>query len=210
MVLQLGLFAMATAVLALTPGPNTALTLSSSASQGRRAGALVLFGVEMGFLVHLFLASAGLTALLLAIPLAYDTLRIAGAIYLLYIAIRMVRGSGRLHADLRGQPKSASRLIGSGFVSNALNPKTAAFYLAIFPQFVDPRHGSLFLQSLTLGMVHIAVSTSCNLIWVFGAGSLAAFLERRPAWERAQRWLFGTIIGAFALKLLTERRPATV
>jgi len=210
MALRLGLFVVATAVLALTPGPNTALTLSRSASQGRRAGALVLFGVEMGFLVHLFLASAGLTALLLAVPLAYDALRVVGAVYLLYIAVRMVQGRRTLGADLRGRPQSAWRLMGSGFASNALNPKTAAFYLAIFPQFVDPRHGSVFLQSLTLGMVHIVVSTSCNLIWVFGAGSLAAFLERRPAWERAQRWLFGTIIGAFALKLLTERRHAPV
>ena len=208
MVTKLYLFAAATAVLALTPGPNTALTVSSAVSQGRKAGALVLLGVELGFLVHLFFASVGLTALLLAIPLAYDGLRIVGAFYLLYIAFRMIRGHQRLDAAVRGPPKTASRLIGSGFMSNALNPKTAAFYLAIFPQFVDPRQGSLFLQSLTLGAVHIAVSTSCNLIWVFGAGSLAALLARRPAWERVQRWLFGTIIGAFALKLLTERRPA--
>ena len=105
-------------------------------------------------------------------------------------------------------PERPWRLIGMGFLSNALNPKTAAFYFAIFPQFIDQHSGSIFVQSLVLGSVHIAVSTACNLLWVFGAGSVAGFLARRPAFDRVRRWVFGSVIGAFAVKLLAERRPA--
>jgi threonine/homoserine/homoserine lactone efflux protein len=208
MLMRYGVFAIATALLALTPGPNTTLTISRTLAQGRVAGALVLAGVELGFLVHLFATGLGLTALLLALPLAYDLLRIAGAAYLLYIAYRMVIGRYRLVGRQAVFMQRPCRLIGLGFTSNALNPKTAAFYLAIVPQFIDPHHGSVPLQIFLLGAVHITVSTMCNMIWVLGAGGLTALLERHPGWERAQRWLFGTIIGGFAVKLLVDRRHA--
>lgn len=203
---QYYLFALAAALLALTPGPNTALTISRTAAGGWRAGLLVLLGVELGFLVHLFAAALGFTALLLAIPTAYDLLRIAGALYLLWIAVGMIIGRTRLAGGVQPSAERPARLIGLGFISNALNPKTAVFYLAVFPNFTDPAAGSVLAQSLLLGAVHITVSTLCNLVWVLTAGSLAGFLVRRPAWERAQRWLFGTLIGAFALKMLAERR----
>jgi threonine/homoserine/homoserine lactone efflux protein len=203
-----GVFVIATALLALTPGPNTALTISRTIAHGRVSGALVLFGVELGFLVHLFATAAGLTALLLALPLAYDFLRIVGSAYLLHIAYRMIIGHQRLILGRSIPRERRGRLIGLGFVSNAVNPKTAAFYVAIFPQFVDPRHGLVPLQILVLGATHIAVSTACNMLWVFGAGGLAVIMERHPAWERIQRGLFGTIIGVFAVRLLVERRQA--
>ena len=206
--MQLGFFMAAAAVLALTPGPNTALTISRSVAQGRTAGALVLLGVELGFLVHLFAVAVGLTALLLAIPIAYTLLRVAGAGYLLYIAFRIVTDRKAFGVGARSAPERPWRLVGMGFLSNALNPKTAAFYFAIFPQFIDQQSGSIFLQSLVLGSLHIAVSTACNLVWVFGAGSVAVFLARRPACDRVRRWVFGTIIGAFAVKLLAEPRHA--
>ena len=203
---QYYLFALAAALLALTPGPNTALTISRTAAGGWRVGLLVLLGVELGFLVHLFAAALGFTALLLAIPAAYDLLRIAGAVWLLWIAVSMMLGRTRLMGGAPLPPERPARLVGLGFASNALNPKTAVFYLAVFPHFTDPGAGSVLAQSLLLGAVHIAVSTLCNLVWVFAAGGLAGFLARRPAWERAQRWLFGTLIGAFALRMLAERR----
>jgi len=203
---QYYLFALAAALLALTPGPNTALTISRTAAGGQRAGLLVLLGVELGFLVHLFAAALGFTALLLAIPTAYDLLRIAGATWLLWIAVGMVLGHTRLAGGELSPPESPARLVGLGFASNALNPKTAVFYLAVFPHFTDLAVGSVLTQSLLLGAIHIAVSTLCNLVWVFTAGSLVGFLAQRPAWEPAQRWLFGTLIGAFALKMLAERR----
>ena len=118
----------------------------------------------------------------------------------------MVLGRTRLVAGAPLPSERPARLVGLGFASNALNPKTAVFYLAVFPHFTNPASGSVLAQSLLLGAVHIVVSTICNLVWVFAAGSLVGFLARRPAWERAQRWLFSTIIGAFAIKMLAERR----
>ncbi len=200
------LFALAAALLALTPGPNTALTIPRTAAGGPRAGLIVLLGVKLGFLVHLFAAALGFTALLLVIPVAYDLLRVAGALYLLWIAVGMIFGRTRLAGGRPPPAERPARLIGLGFLSNALNPKTAVFYLAVFPHFTGPAAGSVLAQSLLLGAMHIAVSTLCNLAWVFAAGGLAGFLALWPALERAQRLLFGTLIGAFALRMLAERR----
>lgn len=118
----------------------------------------------------------------------------------------MVFGRTRLAGDALPPAERPARLVGLGFVSNALNPKTAVFYLVVFPQFTDPAAGSVPVQSLFLGAMHIAVSTLCNFVWILAAGNLASFLVRRPAWERAQRWLLSTLVGAFALRLLAERR----
>lgn len=201
---QLMVFVLATAALAFTPGPNTALMMSRTISNGTAAGAAVLLGVELGFLVHLFAAAFGITALLLAVPAAYEVLRIVGAVYLLYVAVRMVR-TGLVKLPRVGGAVPTRRLVQTGFLSNALNPKTGAFYLAVFPQFVDPHHAVL-AQALVLGVVHIAVSTCCNLVYVAAAGRLYGFLRRNSRAERIQRWLFATVIGGFAVSLALEPR----
>lgn len=203
------IFVLATAGLAFTPGPNTMLTIARTISQGRLAGAMVLLGVEVGFLVHLVAAAAGLTALLLAIPVAYAALRIVGAAYLLFMAWKLFNGSQDLGVAGRSTPKPCGHLIWMGFASNALNPKTAAFYLSIFPQFISPSDASVMLQSLELGIVHIAVSTACNMVYILGAGSLATWLTAHPVWERVQRWVFRSLIAGFAVSLLAHRRPVT-
>ena len=191
----LALFVLATAALALTPGPNMAFMLSSTVSRGRRAGVVSLLGVESGFLVHLLAVASGLTALLLAVPYAYGALRLLGAAYLLCLAWQTVRGHGgfgTLDQDSRVAPVKLYR---AGFLSNALNPKTAVFYL------------SVFLQSVALGLLHIAVSTACNLTVVLAAGAGSAWLADRPTWLRLQRWLFGGLLAGFAVRLaLSDRR----
>jgi threonine/homoserine/homoserine lactone efflux protein len=201
---QLIVFILATAALAFTPGPNTALMVSRTISNGPAAGAAVLAGVELGFLVHLIAASFGLTALLLAVPAAYEALRIAGAAYLLYVAFRIVR-TGLVTLPRPSEPAPTRQLLRTGFLSNALNPKTAAFYLAIFPQIVDPHH-ELLAQTLVLGAVHIAVSTCCNLVYIAAAGRLYEFLRKHSAAERIQRWIFASLIAGFAVNLAWEPR----
>jgi threonine/homoserine/homoserine lactone efflux protein len=114
---------LATAALAFTPGANTALMDSRTISNGPSAGAVVLAGVELGFFVHLIATAFGLTALLLAIPAAYDALRIVGAVYLLYVAFRIVR-TGLITPPGPGEPAPIRQLLRTGFLSNALNPKT--------------------------------------------------------------------------------------
>ncbi len=204
---QILLFAAATAALAFSPGPNQAYMLSRTLARGRHAGIMCLVGVESGFFVHLFAAALGLTAFFLTVPFAYNTLRFAGAAYLLYLAWHTIRGTGGfggLNCQIAND--SPRRLIRMGFVSNALNPKTAVFYLSIFPQFVDPAQGSILGQSLILGLVHIMISTSCNLVVILASGHIASWVRKGTVWGRVQRWLFGGLLAGFAVHLALECR----
>lgn len=204
---QLLLFVAATAALAFSPGPNQAYMLSRTLARGRRAGIMCLLGVESGFFVHLFAAALGLTAFFLTVPFARNTLRFLGAAYLLYLAWHTIRGTGAF-SDLNGQIPDAPprRLCQMGFLSNTLNPQTAMFYLSIFPQFVDPAHGNVLGQSIILGVVHIAVSTSCNLVIILAAGYIALWLRRGAVWDGIRRWLFGGLLAGFAVHLALESR----
>jgi threonine/homoserine/homoserine lactone efflux protein len=206
---ELALFALAALVMVLTPGPNMIYLISRSLAQGRGAGVISLFGVATGFLVHMFAAAAGLTAVFMAVPLAYDALRWLGAGYLAWLAWQAVRPGARSpFQTTQALPMdSPARLFAMGFLTNALNPKIAVFYLSVLPQFVRPEHGSVFGQSVTLGLVQIAVSFSVNLAIVATAARLAGWFARNPLWLRAQRWLMGGVLGALAVRLaLDERR----
>jgi threonine/homoserine/homoserine lactone efflux protein len=203
------LFSGAALLMALTPGPNMIYLISRSLCQGRRAGVLSLFGVAAGFLVHMFAAAVGLTALFMAIPLAYEVLKWAGALYLLYLAWQAVRPGARSPFEARDLPiDSPRRLFFMGFLTNVLNPKIAVFYLAIFPQFVSPENGSVLAQSLLLGVTQIGVSFSVNLCIVMFAARLALWFTRSPRWLAAQRYVMGTVLAALAVRLALEPRRA--
>ena len=191
----------------LTPGPNMVYLISRSISQGRKAGLISLGGVALGFVFYMLCAAFGITAIVMAVPYAYDTLRFAGALYLLYLAWQALRPGGRSAFQVRELPKdSPRRLFVMGFLTNLLNPKIAVMYLSLLPQFIDPAHGSVLAQSLVLGTTQIAISISVNAMIAITAGSVAGFLGRRPAWLRLQRWLMGTVLAGLALRLATEAR----
>ncbi len=203
------LFAGAALVMVLTPGPNMIYLVSRSICQGRRAGVVSLLGVVAGFLVHMLAAAGGLTALFMAVPLAYEPLKWTGALYLLYMAWQAVRPGARSPFEARDLPADPpTRLFLMGFLTNVLNPKIAVFYLAIFPQFVSPGHGSLFAQSVQLGVTQIAVSFSVNLLIVLSAARLAGWFSRSPRWLAAQRCVMGTVLAALAVRLALEPRRA--
>ncbi|MEO8018928.1 MAG: LysE family translocator [Pseudomonadota bacterium] len=205
---ELVLFALAALVMVLTPGPNMIYLVSRSLCQGRKAGVTSLLGVAAGFLVHMFAAAVGLTAVFMAIPLAYELLKILGAAYLLWLAWQAVRPGARtspfepraLTAD------SPLRLFAMGFLTNALNPKIAVFYLSVFPQFVSPENGSVFGQSLQLGLVQIAVSFSVNLVLILSAARLAAWFAINPLWLAVQRWIMGFVLAGLAVRLALDPR----
>ncbi|WP_018719107.1 LysE family translocator [Arhodomonas aquaeolei] len=206
---ELLVFAAAALVMVLSPGPNMVYLVSRSICQGRTAGVFSLLGVIAGFLVHVLAAAGRLTALFLAVPLAYELVRWLGAAYLLYLAWRMVRPGPGLLFEARTLPEeSPRRLLLTGFLTNALNPKIAVFYLSVFPQFVSPAYGSLFTQGVLLGLVQIAVSLPVNLAIVLSASTLAARLRRRPLWLSVQRYVMGFVLGALAVRLVTGRRSA--
>lgn len=203
------IFIGAALLVVLTPGPNMIYVLSRSVSQGRRAGVTALFGVMAGFLVHMFAAAAGLTALFLAVPLAFGLLKWAGAAYLLYLAWQALKpGAQSPFAAVPMADDPPWRLFAMGFLTNVLNPKIAVFYLSIFPQFVSPAHGSVFAQSLVLGCTQIAISFSVNLCVALSAAKMAAWFRRNPRWLAVQRYVMGCVLAGFALRLATEQRRA--
>ncbi|MGF6756661.1 LysE family translocator [Paraburkholderia sp. GAS334] len=193
--------------MALTPGPNMLYLISRSICQGRTAGLISLGGVALGFVFYMLSAALGITALLLAVPFAYDALRFGGALYLLWLAWQAVKPGGRSPFQVRDLPADSPRkLFAMGFVTNLLNPKIAVLYLSLLPQFIDPQHGSVFVQSLTLGVVQIAMSLTINAIAAVMAGSIAMFLAQRPTWMVIQRWLMGTVLAGLAVRMATEAR----
>lgn len=192
----------------LTPGPNMLYLVSRSICQGRAAGLVSLSGIAVGFLVYLLCAALGITALLMAVPHAYDALRIAGTLYLLYLAWQALRPGGRSPFELRELARdSPRRLFSMGLFTALLNPKIAVMYLSLLPQFIQPQgHGSVMAQSVALGLVQIATSLGVNALIVLAAGSIATFLAGRPRWQTLQRGLMGTVLGGLAVRMLVDAR----
>jgi threonine/homoserine/homoserine lactone efflux protein len=175
-------FALISLGLVLTPGPNMIYLISRSITQGPAAGIVSLGGVAFGFIFYLLCAAFGITALLFAIPYAYDALRFAGAAYLLWLAWQALRPGGRSPFVVKKLAIDGPRkLFAMGLVTNLLNPKIAMLYLALLPQFIDPA-GSVLGQSLVLGAIQIAISVSVNAMIALAAGSIAVFLATRPTW----------------------------
>lgn len=200
-------FAFVSLGMVLTPGPNMIYLISRSICQGRVAGLISLGGVALGFVFYVLCAALGITALVFAVPYAYDALRLTGAAYLLYLAWQAVRPGGRSPFQVRDLPVDGPRkLFAMGFVTNLLNPKIAMLYLSLLPQFIDPAQGSVLSQSLMLGAVQIGVSVTVNAAIAIAAGSIAVFLSRRPGWLLVQRWLMGTVLAGLALRMATEAR----
>jgi threonine/homoserine/homoserine lactone efflux protein len=205
---RLELFALAVALLALTPGPVWVYLISRTLAQGRRAGYFSLIGVMAGVLVHLLAAAVGLSALLLAVPWAFDAVKLAGAAYLLWLAWSTVRGAGFSFTPQPLPPVPDRVLFRQAMLASVVNPKVAVFYLSLFPQFVDPAAGNVLAQSLVLGVVHVGVSTLIDGALVTVAGLLAAWFARRPGWLKAQRWFLGGAFGVLAVWLAaTPRHP---
>lgn len=201
-------FALAALVLVLTPGPNMIYCISRTLSQGRRAGLLSLGGVLLGFMVHLLAAALGLTALLMAVPLAFDAIKAAGAAYLLWLAWDSIRPGGIAPFQPRAMPAdSPATLVRMGFITNVLNPKVAMFYLSFFPQFLHPERGDLLVQSLQLGAAQVVVSGGVNASLIFCAAGLTAWLSRSRGWLAAQRYVMGAVLGGLAVRIALVEKP---
>jgi len=202
----LALFASASLLLALAPGPDNLFVLTQSAIKGRLVGIVVTLGLCTGLIVHTGAVVLGVAAIFQASALAFNLLKFAGAAYLLYLAWGAFRaGASRL--DSAAAPEiSLGRFYLRGIVMNVTNPKVSLFFLAFLPQFTDPAKGSLSLQLVALGAIFILAT-----ILVFGAisllaGTLGQWLRRS---ERAQILLnrtAGAVFAGLALKLATASR----
>ncbi len=193
--------------MALTPGPNMLYLVSRSISQGPLAGIVSLVGTAAGFVIYLLCAALGITALLMAAPIAYDILRFGGALYLLWLAWQAIRPGGAAPFQVRDLPRDApARLMAMGLLTNLLNPKAAMLYLSLLPQFIDPHRGGVMGQSLVLGGSQIVISLTINGVICLAAGTIASFLATRPSFVLVQRWLMATVLGGLAIRMATEAR----
>ncbi|NUO58193.1 MAG: LysE family translocator [Hamadaea sp.] len=189
----------------LTPGPNMMYVVSRSIGQGRKAGLISLGGVAVGFLVYIVATALGLSALFAAVPELYLSVKIAGALYLGWLAWKALRPGGvSVFAPTAVEAHPPVKLFAMGLVTNLLNPKAAIMYASMMPQFLDVPAGHVFWQSVQLGTVQLCVSLAVNAALVFAAGTIAVFLARRPSWLRMQRYVTGTLLGAIAVKLATD------
>ncbi|AZB17848.1 LysE family translocator [Chryseobacterium indologenes] len=200
---DLPFFMLAALILAISPGPNMIYLISKSITQGKKSGFISLTGVICGFIFHIIMVSFGLTAVLLAVPFAYTVLKTAGTIYLLYLAYQAIKPKSRniFEVDHTGTHDRPKKLFTVGFLTNVLNPKVAVFYLSFFPQFIKPGYGSVFTQSLELGIVQVILSFTVNFIIVLTAAKVATFFSNNPVWIRVQKWFMASVLTYLAIKM---------
>jgi threonine/homoserine/homoserine lactone efflux protein len=200
-------FALIALTMVCTPGPNMIYLVSRSICQGPKAAMISLAGVGLGFIIYLLLAAFGITAIVVAVPYAYDTLRFAGAAYLLYLAWQAIRPGGRSPFQVKTlAPDSPRRLFTMGLLTNLLNPKAAILYMSLLPQFIRPERGHVLAQSIALGSAQIVISLTVNSAIILTAGGVAQFLGSRPTWATVQRYLMATVLGGLAIRMVTEAR----
>lgn len=183
---RLALFVSAAVILAVTPGPGILYVLSRTLHGGRREGVLSAFGTFVGGSVHVLAAAFGLSAILMTSASAFEVVRYAGASYLIYLGISMIRNRS---AELTSQnrKKKPLRHFLQGVSTEVLNPKTALFFLSFIPQFVSPAKGHLTLQFLFLGAIAVSLNTVVDLLVVGFAGSLALRIAHHPKSIEKQR-----------------------
>lgn len=192
--------------MALVPGPNMVYLLSRALTQGSKAGFVSLGGVALAFTVYLLMVALGLSALLFALPVAYDVLRFIGVGYFLYLAWNAVRPGGRSPFEVRQlAPQGVKTLFAMGFLTNLLNPKTALLYLSLLPQFVHVERGHVLGQFLLLGAVQICVSMTVNGAMILAAGAVARFFARNATWLKVQRYFMGTVFAGLAVHFAWKR-----
>ena len=199
-------FVAACAALIATPGPNVLYLVSRTLAQGRAAGFVSLAGTSSGFLLHVLAAAFGLSALLAAVPYAYDTIRIAGALYLAWLAWTTWRAPDAPASVAVKDAVPPGRLYRQGFMTAILNPKVAMFQLALFPQFVDPSRGSVLAQSLVLGATQLAIVAGSDTLCVLAAAQLKRAFSGATRWAVWSKRILAGVFGGLALRLLAESR----
>ncbi|MEP7276837.1 MAG: LysE family translocator [Betaproteobacteria bacterium] len=200
------LFCVACAALAATPGPNMLFLVSRTLAQGRGAGFVSLAGTSTGFALHALAAAFGLSALLAAVPLAFEVVKWAGAIYLAWLAVVMWRASDETQAASVAPRVARVAMYRQGLLTAVLNPKVAVFQLALFPQFVDPSHGSVLQQSLVLAATQLVIVVAGDSACVFAATGARRWFARRPGWSRWSKRALAGVFGALAARLALQSR----
>lgn len=201
-------FLLAATALGFTPGADMTFVAAQSLSSGRKAGGVAALGIILGLVIHSALAALGLAALVAAKPIAFEVIRYAGAAYLIYIAIEMIRKPPRLGEPAGAENGNLVRAFRRGLLTNLLNPKVIIFILAFLPQFVDPALGHIGLQIFVLGLLFGIPGVTALFLVALAGGHLRENLKAHPLTERIIGWVSGTLIGGLAIGLLLTSRKA--
>jgi len=201
---NLAVFFVATLGMLLVPGPAVMYIVARSVDQGRKAGLASVFGIETGAFVHTLAAAFGISAILMSSSLAFDVVKLLGAGYLIYLGVRKLMEKDATDANLTDERKSLRRIFMQGMVVNILNPKTALFFFAFLPQFVEPAKGNVALQIIVLGLIFMLMATVTDSLYALAAGTAGRWLRGNLRFLRFQRLFTGTayiglgIVAAFS------------
>jgi threonine/homoserine/homoserine lactone efflux protein len=189
----IGLYVVAALVLLLVPGPSVLYVVTRSIEQGRRAGLASVVGIHVGTLVHIAAATLGLSALVLSSAVAFTAVKVAGAVYLIGLGLwTLLSRKAELDIAVRGE-RNLRRAFAQGVVVNVLNPKTALFFLAFLPQFVDPNAPHPAVQIAFLGFLFAILGMFTDSMWALAAGTAGGVLRRSRRFARVQKYVSGSI-----------------
>ncbi len=187
------LFILASLVLLITPGPAVLYIIARSVDQGRRAGLVSVCAIEVGNFMHVIAAALGLSALLLSSAMAFTIVKYLGAAYLVYLGLCKWFARETIQASGPRRYRPLRRIFSQGVVVAALNPKTALFFVAFLPQFVDPAHGAVGMQMLALGCIFIVLAVLSDSFYALLAGSAGRWLKGSRVALRAERFVVGSL-----------------
>jgi len=190
---NLPVFLLAALILLLTPGPAVLYIIARSMDQGRLAGFVSVLSIESGNSVHVLAATLGLSAILMSSALAFSIVKYLGAAYLIYLGIRRLLSRDQGHEIARLQKQSLRRIYSQGVLVATLNPKTALFFLAFLPQFVDSSTGSITLQFLTLGGLFVLMAIVTDSMYALLASTAGSWLKQNKSFLRADRYIVGSV-----------------
>ena len=200
----LALFSAAALALIVVPGPAVTYVVTQSLDKGRSAGLVSALGIACGGLVHVAAAAVGLSALIASSADAFTVVKLVGAAYL--IALGLLRLAGRVENDDEAVPAAPRRLFWQGAVVNVLNPKTALFFLAFLPQFVDPGRGPVALQAAVLGAIFVVLATFSDSTYAVVAAALADRVRGSRRARQVRRYVSGSIFVALGATAAAARR----
>jgi threonine/homoserine/homoserine lactone efflux protein len=202
----IAVFLLAAIALAVVPGPAVAYIVTQSIDQGRRAGVFSALGVATGGLVHVTAATVGLSALIASSATAFTVVKLVGALYLIVVGIRRILSGDAADVEPRALRAPLVRIYRQGVIVNVLNPKTALFFLAFLPQFVDPDRGAVWPQVALLGVVFVSVAVLSDLTYALVSDAIAGRIRRTGTGARVRRWLTGGVFVALGITAAAARR----
>jgi threonine/homoserine/homoserine lactone efflux protein len=204
---NLSIFLLATLILLLTPGPAVLYIVARSMDQGRLAGFVSVLSIETGNFVHVLAATLGLSAILVSSALVFSIVKYLGAAYLIYLGVRRLLAREAVHQPATFQRQRLKRIFRQGVLVAILNPKTALFFFAFLPQFVDSSKGAFTLQLLTLGCMFVSMAIVTDSLYALLAGTVGQWLKGTRSFLRVERYLVGTVyIGLGLMAALSDTK----